>query len=82
LFVVLALRLLLLCLLWSLSFAVLFGLVSPAALVFVVLGVVGGSVPLLRPKLASSALLPSGGLGCGGLLSALLPASGFGVQRS
>jgi len=82
LFVVLALRLLLLCLLWSLSFAVLFGLVSPAALVFVVLGVVGGSVLLLLPKLASSARLSSGGLGCGGLLSALLSAPGFGVQRS
>ena len=50
---------------------------------FVALGpVASGSVPLLRPKLASSARLPSGGLGCGGLLSALLPASGFGVQRS
>ena len=82
LFVVLALRPLLLCLLWSLSFAVLFGLVSPVALVFVVLGAVGGSVPLRLSKLASSARLPSGGLGCGGLLSALLPASGFGVQRS
>ena len=61
LFVVLALRLLLLCLLWSLSFAVLFGLVSPAALVFVVLGVAGGSVPLRLSKLASSARLPLGG---------------------
>jgi len=36
--------------------------------VFVVLGVVGGSVPLRLSKLASSARLPSGGLGCGGLL--------------
>jgi len=61
----------------------LFGLVRSAALVFVALGpVASGSVPLPRPKLASSARLPSGGLGCGGLLSALLPASGFGVQRS
>jgi len=48
--------------------------------VFVALGLVAsGSVPLLRPKLASSARLPSGGLGCGGLLSALLPARGFRV---
>jgi len=37
--------------------------------VFVALGpVASGSVPLLLPKLASSALLPPGGLGCGGLL--------------
>jgi len=77
------LRLGLLSLLWLRSFVPLFGLVLIAASVFVAPGLVAsGSVPLLLPKLASSALLPSGGLGCGGLLSALLPASGFGVQRS
>ena len=48
---------------------------------FVALGLVAsGSALCLLPKLASSARLPSGGLGCGGLLSALLPASGFGVS--
>jgi hypothetical protein len=82
-FAVWGLRLGLLSLLWLRSSVPLCGLVLSAALVFVALGpVASGSALCLLPKLASSARLPSGGLGCGGLLSALLPASGFGVQRS
>jgi len=66
---------------WSPSSVPLCGLVLSAASVFVALGpVASGSALCLLPKLASSARLPSGGLGCGGLLSALLPASGFGVS--
>jgi len=79
-FVALALCLLRRCLLWSLSFAPLFGLVRLAVLASVARGrVVAGSVRSLLLKLASSALLPSGGLGCGGLLFVSFPARGFRV---
>jgi len=76
----LVLCLLRLCLPWFLSFAPLFGLVRLAVLVSVARGrVVAGSVRSLLLKLASSALLPSGGLGCGGLLFVSFPARGFRV---
>jgi hypothetical protein len=79
-FAVWGLRLVLGFLAWSPSSVPLCGLVLSAALVFVALGLVAsGSALCLLPKLASSALLPLGGLGCGGLLPAFLPARGFRV---
>ena len=63
---------LLLCLPWLPSFVALFGLASLAVLVFVVLGVGGGSVPLRLSKLSSSAWLP---LGVGLWWSAFAPLS-------
>ena len=69
-----------LCLPWFPSFGLLSGLGCIAVLVSVARGrVVAGSVRSLLLKLASSALLPSGGLGCGGLLFVSFPARGFRV---